>query len=118
MVFHSDRGTQYTSDEFQKWCGTNRVTQSMGKVGVCWDNAVAENFFSHLKTEFYHHERTAPGSLPAPASWTTSKAGTTAAGPTAEPAASHQRQHTQTTTAAPRNPWPPNRNQQRPVSKT
>ncbi|GAC1453583.1 MAG: hypothetical protein PVSMB10_11220 [Pseudarthrobacter sp.] len=27
----------------------------MGKVGVCWDNAVAENFFSHLKTEFYHH---------------------------------------------------------------
>ena len=29
----------------------------MGKVGVCWDNAVAENFFSHLKTEFYHHHR-------------------------------------------------------------
>lgn len=28
----------------------------MGKVGVCWDNAVAENFFSHLKTEFYHHQ--------------------------------------------------------------
>jgi putative transposase len=57
VVFHSDRGTQYTSDEFQKWCGTNGVTQSMGKVGVCWDNAVAENFFSHLKTEFYHHHR-------------------------------------------------------------
>ncbi|BCW48008.1 hypothetical protein StoSoilB13_03500 [Arthrobacter sp. StoSoilB13] len=57
VVFHSDRGTQYTSDEFQKWCGDNGVTQSMGKVGVCWDNAVAENFFSHLKTEFYHHQR-------------------------------------------------------------
>lgn len=57
VVFHSDRGTQYTSDEFQQWCGTNAVTQSMGKVGVCWDNAVAENFFSHLKTEFYHHHR-------------------------------------------------------------
>ena len=57
VVFHSDRGTQYTSEEFQKWCGTNGVTQSMGKVGECWDNAVAENFFSHLKTEFYHHER-------------------------------------------------------------
>lgn len=52
-----DRGTQYTSDEFQKWCGGNNVTQSMGAVGVCWDNSVAENFFSHLKTEFYHHER-------------------------------------------------------------
>ncbi len=55
VVFHSDRGSQYTSTEFQKWCGGNNVTQSMGKVGVCWDNAVAENFFSHLKTEFYHH---------------------------------------------------------------
>ena len=48
---------QYTSDEFQTWCGGNKVTQSMGAVGVCWDNAVAENFFSHLKTEFYHHQR-------------------------------------------------------------
>jgi transposase InsO family protein len=57
VIFHSDRGTQYTSEEFQKWCDQNKVTQSMGKVGVCWDNAVAENFFSHLKTEFYHHER-------------------------------------------------------------
>jgi putative transposase len=57
VIFHSDRGTQYTSEEFQKWCGTNGLTQSMGKVGVCWDNAVAENFFSHLKTEFYHHHR-------------------------------------------------------------
>lgn len=54
-IFHSDRGSQYTSSEFQKWCGGNGVTQSMGAVGVCWDNAVAENFFSHLKTEFYHH---------------------------------------------------------------
>ncbi len=27
----------------------------MGEVGVCWDNAVAESFFSHLKTEMYHH---------------------------------------------------------------
>ena len=55
VVFHSDRGTQYTSAEFQDWCRANGVTQSMGKVGVCWDNAVAENFFSHLKTELYHH---------------------------------------------------------------
>ncbi|WP_456505924.1 IS3 family transposase [Arthrobacter sp. UYCu723] len=34
-VFHSDRGSQYTSSEFQKWCGGNGVTQSMGEVGVC-----------------------------------------------------------------------------------
>ena len=57
VVFHSDRGTQYTSKEFQRWCAQKGVIQSMGAVGVCWDNAVAENFFSHLKTEFYHHER-------------------------------------------------------------
>lgn len=55
-IYHSDRGSQFTSARFQAWCGGNGVTQSMGKVGVCWDNAVAENFFSHLKTEFYHHE--------------------------------------------------------------
>lgn len=53
-VFHSDRGTQYTSMEFQRWCAGNGITQSMGRTGVCWDNAVAENFFSHLKTEFYY----------------------------------------------------------------
>lgn len=54
-IFHSDRGTQYTSNAFQKWCAGNSVTQSMGEVGSCWDNAVAESFFSHLKTELYYH---------------------------------------------------------------
>ncbi len=34
-IFHSDRGSQYTSGTFQKWCFTNAVTQSMGAVGVC-----------------------------------------------------------------------------------
>lgn len=56
VVFHSDRGSQYTSSEFQSWCRTNNVTQSMGAVGTCWDNAVAECFFSHLKTEMYHQQ--------------------------------------------------------------
>lgn len=55
LIFHSDRGAQYTSHEFQRWCAGNAITQSMGKVGVCWDNSLAENFFSHLKTEMYHH---------------------------------------------------------------
>lgn len=54
-TYHSDRGAQYTSSEFQAWCRANNVTQSMGRTGVCWDNSVAENFFSHLKTEYYHH---------------------------------------------------------------
>ncbi len=34
-IFHSDRGSQYTSGKFQKWCFTNGATQSMGSVGVC-----------------------------------------------------------------------------------
>jgi putative transposase len=56
-IFHSDRGSQYTSGGFQKWCAANNLTQSMGAVGVCWDNAVAESFFSHLKTEMYYHQQ-------------------------------------------------------------
>ena len=54
-IFHSDRGTQYTSREMGKWCTGNNVRQSMGATGVCWDNAVAESAFSSLKNEFYHH---------------------------------------------------------------
>lgn len=54
VIFHSDRGAQYTSGEFQNFCAANGITQSMGEVGVCWDNAVAESFFSHLKTEMYY----------------------------------------------------------------
>lgn len=34
VIFHSDRGAQYTSGDFQKWCKTNHVTQSMGQVGT------------------------------------------------------------------------------------
>lgn len=54
-VFHSDHGTQYTSEEFGRYCTENGFTQSMGRTGVCWDNAVAESFFSSLKNEMYHH---------------------------------------------------------------
>ena len=55
-VFHSDHGSQYTSEEFARFCAANRFTQSMGRTGVCWDNAAAESFFSSLKNEMYHHE--------------------------------------------------------------
>lgn len=55
-IFHSDRGAQYTSDAFQTWCGAHRITQSMGGTGVCWDNAVAESFFSSLKNAMFHQE--------------------------------------------------------------
>ena len=53
-VFHSDRGTQYTSDAFTTWCAAHGITTSLGRTGVCWDNAAAESFFASLKNECYH----------------------------------------------------------------
>ena len=53
-VFHSDRGSQYTSQEFAKCLGRHGMRGSMGRTGVCWDNAVAESFFATLKKELVH----------------------------------------------------------------
>jgi transposase InsO family protein len=50
-IFHSDRGTQYTSEAFQDQCAELGVIQSMGATGVCWDNAVAESFFATHKCD-------------------------------------------------------------------
>jgi|FLYL01.1.fsa_nt_gi transposase InsO family protein len=50
-VFHSDRGTQYTSETFGELCATLGVLQSVGRTGVCWDNAPAEAFLATLKKE-------------------------------------------------------------------
>jgi transposase InsO family protein len=54
VVFHSDRGTQYTSDQFAELCASHRVSQSVGRTGVCWDNAPAESFLATLKKELVH----------------------------------------------------------------
>lgn len=55
-IFHSDHGSQYTSDECVTYCAKNGFTQSMGRTGVCWDNAAAETFFAMLKNEMYHQQ--------------------------------------------------------------
>ena len=52
-IFHSDRGTQYTSAEFARFCQAHSIRPSVGKTGVCWDNAAAESFFGALKNEMY-----------------------------------------------------------------
>jgi len=51
LIFHSDRGSQYCSNDFQKMLKINGVKSSMSRKGNCWDNAVAESFFGSLKTE-------------------------------------------------------------------
>ena len=43
VIFHSDRGTQYTSGMFADFCALNNVQRSMGRTGTCYDNAVAES---------------------------------------------------------------------------
>ena len=54
VVFHADRGTQYASAQITAFAAANGITRSMGRTGVCWDNAMAESFFATLKTEFYY----------------------------------------------------------------
>ncbi|WP_425248463.1 IS3 family transposase [Auritidibacter ignavus] len=55
-IFHSDHGSQYTSDEFINYSQQHGFIQSMGRTGVCWDNAAAESFFATLKNEMYHQQ--------------------------------------------------------------
>ena len=50
-VIHSDQGTQYGSDAWRRFCRSNHLEPSMSRKGNCWDNAVAESFFSSLKKE-------------------------------------------------------------------
>ena len=51
MIFHADRGCQYTSAEFAGLASDCAVTLSHGRTGQCWDNALAESFFASLKGE-------------------------------------------------------------------
>lgn len=50
-IVHSDQGSQYGSDDWRRFCRTNKLEPSMSRRGNCWDNAVAESFFGSLKKE-------------------------------------------------------------------
>ena len=52
LVFHSDRGSQYTSKPYRKLLEVYGIRASMGDVGACWDNAVVERFFGSLKYDW------------------------------------------------------------------
>ena len=51
VLVHSDQGSQYGSDDWRRFCQANHLEPSMSRRGNCWDNAVAESFFSSLKKE-------------------------------------------------------------------
>jgi putative transposase len=51
VIVHSDQGTQHGSDDWMRFCLSNDLLPSMSRRGNCWDNAVAESFFSSLKKE-------------------------------------------------------------------
>ena len=65
LLHHSDRGSQYSSDQFQRLMADNGVVCSMSRSGNVWDNAAMESFFSSLKTERIgkkvYRTRDAPG---------------------------------------------------------
>ena len=54
VIFHSDRGSQYTSARFAEFCARNNVVRSLGRTGICYDNAVSESFFATYKKELIH----------------------------------------------------------------
>lgn len=57
LLYHSDRGCQYTSLEFQALLAHYGVTCSMSSTGNCYDNAAMESFFATLKTECVYFEK-------------------------------------------------------------
>ena len=55
LIYHSDRGSQYTSQPFQALLAAYEITPSMSGRGNCYDNAPVESFFGTLKTELVNH---------------------------------------------------------------
>jgi putative transposase len=51
VLIHSDQGSQFSSDAWRRFCRVYHLEPSMSRRGNCWDNAVAESFFSSLKKE-------------------------------------------------------------------
>ena len=90
VVFHTDRGSQYTSDATAQLCRAYGIRQSVGRTGVCWDNAGAESFLGTLKKELVNRAdyQSVGGSKP----------GTTPAGFTPPSGNSHQTNGRTTTT--------------------
>lgn len=51
VIAHADRGSQYTSNDYLDFCVARQLRPSVGRTGICYDNAVAESFWASLKRE-------------------------------------------------------------------
>jgi transposase InsO family protein len=71
VIFHADRGCQYTSAQLADTIAELGLVQSVGRTGVCWDNACSESFWSTVKTEYYdrHHWATKAEARQAVGAW-------------------------------------------------
>ena len=56
LIFHSDRGSQYTSQAYRALLSNHGIRQSFSRPRQCWDNAVAESFFATLKVELVYRQ--------------------------------------------------------------
>lgn len=92
-VFHTDRGSNYTSDTFGGFLTGLDIRRSVGRTGVCWDNAMAESFFSAIKNEWLHRfvftTRAKAKSQVIRSRWPRPAAGATRSSPIATPPARH-----------------------------
>ena len=77
LLAHSDRGSQYASDHYQRLLGRHGIACSMSGVGQCWDNAPMESFFASLKKELVHDEDFATREQARARSSSTSRSSTT-----------------------------------------
>ena len=57
ITFHGDRGSQYLAGDYRQQITDLGMVQSVGRTGVCWDNSVAESFWSSIKRELVHRYR-------------------------------------------------------------
>jgi transposase InsO family protein len=55
LLFHSDRGSQYASEDFSRLLDERGITASMSRKGNCWNNACSETLFGSLKVEWLHY---------------------------------------------------------------
>ncbi len=54
VIIHADRGTQFTSTQMAQYADLHGLACSVGRTGVCWDNAQQESYWASLKVEFYN----------------------------------------------------------------